>query len=903
MAQYPDISRFPSGLNKDRFRFLFQKEFDKLNPSNTNVNQTDYDNILKRSWSTYSVNLTDPSDNNNTNNSGGGTEDVGAGRKYTGAIMGFFGKALETQEQKNYLPDYKDEMIEVKDIMGTILDAQGNLNKLSVIGKNVLDNLGGQLELYYDQQTALITRVNIEAGLTGDLAKNFREELTNANPRLLQLGIGFDELAQSVKTAFDESGRFNLLNQETLERAGEIGLAYVGSLNELVGMYGDFEKVGLGAADAQESIARAGQSALELGLRSKNVTKDLSTNIGKLNEYGFKNGIDGLSSMVRKATEFRMSIGEAFKIAEKVMDPDGAIELSANLQVLGGAIGDFNDPLKLMYMATNNVEGLQDALIGAAKGLATYNSEQGRFEITGVNLRRAREMAKQLGVDYGELAKGAIAAAEKTSASADLMARGLKLDKQQEEFITNLAQMKDGKMVIEVGSSASLKEYFKGQSTVKLEELTQTQVDELMKYQNEFKQMSPEQIVKQQATSIENMKRDVNYIAALLRNQAGQAGDKVMMELLAKGTGKSLKELEKEFSDWSRGQTGDIKELKEKFIQQATNLIGTTESSIKKVFGSKENSTTPSKGGTSQNQSNTTKTSENGPAAAANDLNKQKGPVYDGGTYVNPNSGDNQKPVEPKVPPTPPTPQVPNKKEEEKKEPEKPITVNLDLSKQLINAKIINENPINTILSGESIKALEGQKNLTTTETNKTDNNFLSEFERKFGSINKENESKPLTINQTVPFLFKYSEDKPIDVNIANQSLFNELGKDRNLVFDQTKKTISDFSSNFEKEFGSINKDKEQNITKVDVNNDLNSKTIEIQKPNLENNEKSLLSKNNNQTNTEDQNKNLTVVEHKHVVEMRVTSTGPIVDVLARAMLKDPTIVSQFIERDVREFV
>ena len=772
-----------------------------------------------------------------SNSSGGGgrtnsTDEVGAGRRFTGGIMDFFGKALETQEKKEFLPDIKDEMIDVKDIMNTILDTQGNLNKLSVIGKNVLDNLGGQIELYYEQQTALINRVNVEAGLTGDLAKNFREELTNANPRLLQLGIGFDELAQAAKTAFEESGRFNLINQQTLERAGEIALAYVGSLNDLVGMYDDFEKVGLGAANAQERIADAGKEAIGLGLRAKNVTTELSRNVGKLNEYGFKNGVDGLSSMVRKATEFRMSMESVFTIADKVMNPDGAIELAANLQVLGGAIGDFNDPLKLMYMATNNVEGLQDALIGAASSLTTYNKEQGRFEITGVNLRRAKEMATQLGISYQDLAKGAVAAAERTSASADLMARGLKLDKKQEEFITNLAQMKDGKMVIEVGSSASLKDYFKGQSTVKLEELTQEQVNELMKYQDTLKNMSAEDIVKQQASSIENMKRDVNYIAALLRTQAGKIGETVVMETLASTTGKSLAELEKEFANFTKGQTEDIKTLRDKFVQQTTELIGSAKSGLNKT--SEDNKTTPSKGGSSQNQGNTTKTSENGPAAAANDLNKKKEPVYDSGKSVNPNVVNNQTQTQTVVPPTPPQAQIPPKKEEEKKETEKPITVNVDLSKQPVNAKIINENPINTNLSGESIKALDGQKKSTTTEPNKTDNKFLGDFESKYGRINEPKDKNPTQTGK-----------------VDNASL------DKKLV-----------------------------IEKVESSNAQNT-----------------LASNNNELNKTEENKSVATVEHKHIVEMRVTSTGPIVDVLARAMLKDPTIVSQFIERDVREFV
>jgi hypothetical protein len=781
----------------------------------------------------------------NTIVTGGNTKtndgETSTGQKVSGNIIEFFGKGLITQEKKEYLPGLSEEMIGVQNIMDTLLDSKGDLNDLSKIGENLINNLGGQLELYFEQQTGLIDRINKQAGLTGKLAKDFREELTNANPRLLQLGIGFDDLAASVKTAFEASGRFNLLNQQTLEKAGEIALAYVGDLNDLVRMYSEFEKVGLGASDAQEKIAKAGKEALGLGLRSQTVTTELNRNIGKLNEYGFKNGIDGLSTMVRKATEFRMSMDSVFTIADKVLNPDGAIELAANLQVLGGAIGDFNDPLKLMYMATNNVEGLQDALIGAASSLTTYNSEQGRFEITGVNLRRAKEMAAQLGISYQELAKGAVAAAERTSASADLMARGLNLDKKQEEFITNLAQMKGGKMVIEIGSSESLKKYFDGQSTVKLEELTQEQVNELMKYQNELKEMTSEQVVKQQASDIENMKRDVNYIAALLRIQAGRISSAVMMETLAATTGKSMKDLETSFAEWSKNQTGGIKELKDRFLVEVTKQIGTA-----KDFIDNKNKTN------NQNQTNN-QTKED----KKNQTVESKPKVENLFLNFDDRSKD-------KV----------------------PDSNNSDINKQ-------NTTPVNKT-DDKNKTVFTEPKNVN----NSLPNNFLSDFEKTYGSINKDNQKS---------FTFDINRDKPLDVKIAEESITKLVKKDVKPLLNEPKNVSTNsqnnFLSGFEKTYGSINKGNEQSVVKVNPQNIETQKNIDLQKAISEQNQKSSLVNNNEQKTNTEENKSVSTVVHKHIVEMNVSSTGPIVDVLARAMLKDPTIVSQFIGRDVREFV
>jgi hypothetical protein len=210
--------------------------------------------------------------------------------------------------------------------------------------------------------------------------------------------------------------------------------------------------VGISAENTIDSIEKGGESSLQLGLNARKVVKETADNISRINEFGFSKGVEGLNRMVQKSVEFRMNMNSVFKIAEDVFDPDKAINLSANLQAIGGAIGDFNNPLKIMYMATNNVEGLQDALIGVAGSLATYNKEQGKFELTGVNLRKARALAQELGIDYKELSNSAIASAERSAAATELMARGLDLKPEQKEFLTNISRMKGGRMVIDVSN-------------------------------------------------------------------------------------------------------------------------------------------------------------------------------------------------------------------------------------------------------------------------------------------------------------------------------------------------------------------------------------------------------------------------------------------------------------------
>ena len=366
----------------------------------------------------------------------------------------------------------------------TGLETEADLTDTVKLNEAILKQLKLESDLH--------TQINESMGMTGELSELFRDSIISTLPKAAMLGYDIQNISDAITSLSEKTGKLNIIASNTLEQGFETARAFGMTLPQLTEAMGEFEKVGYGAADTLDKINKAGMKSASLGLNARKTTQDLKNNIEKLNEYGFKNGVDGLNRMVQKAAEFRMNMAETFKVAEKVMNPESAIELTANMQMLGGAIGDLNDPLKLMYMATNNVEGLQDALQGAASTLATYNTEQQRFEITGANLRRAQEMAKTLGVDYKEFTKGAIAAQERILANDTLLSKGFNIDDKEMEFLTNLSSMKDGEMQIVVPKSLqeSLGKEL-GKNEVKLSELSDTQVALLKQYQDQLETKTP----------------------------------------------------------------------------------------------------------------------------------------------------------------------------------------------------------------------------------------------------------------------------------------------------------------------------------------------------------------------------------------------------------------------------
>ncbi len=284
--------------------------------------------------------------------------------------------------------------------------AQGGLNPIEILKSGA----GQAFEAIVDQlkmESELLSEVNSKVGISGELSDGLRKDMVAASVEASKYGVTLKDIGDLYTGMSEKSGKFAIINRDLIEKSVPVATALSKTMSEYADTISEFEKVGLGMDKTNKLLEQTTVRSTSLGLSAKKIATDIQTNISKLNEYGFQNGYKGLEKMAQKAAEFRMEMNSVTAIADKVFSPEGAIDMAANLQVLGGAMGDFNDPIKLMYNATNNVGGLQDALIGAAQGLATYNQEQGRFEITGVNLRKSKEMAAALGISMGELGKTA----------------------------------------------------------------------------------------------------------------------------------------------------------------------------------------------------------------------------------------------------------------------------------------------------------------------------------------------------------------------------------------------------------------------------------------------------------------------------------------------------------------
>ncbi len=395
-------------------------------------------------------------------------------------------------------------------------------------GLNIFDQLAaglsGAANLFasvvsdaYTREGDLLKAFTTKAGMAGQFASGFTESIMAVAPQAQLLGVSFGELKDATESMVSNSQKFANYQGESVLQAVRISAAYGATSKSLLENVEAFRDVGIGLTDASGKIEQIGKRSLSQGLSARATTKTVMDNLGKLNEFGFKNGVEGLGRMVQQAQALNFKMEETFKVAAKLYDPEGAIDLSANLQVIGGAIGDLADPIKLMYDATNNVESLQTSILGAAKSLATYNAEQGRFEVTGANLRRAKAMSDALGISMEQLTSSAIKGQVQMQAMSQIELFDLNED--QKQFVSNLATMKDGVVGFELPKDLQ-KELGINQAFLDMSSLNGEQMAKIAEAQKRLSERKTDDIIRDQYTVQTQSLNALNSIAMNIGNMA-----------------------------------------------------------------------------------------------------------------------------------------------------------------------------------------------------------------------------------------------------------------------------------------------------------------------------------------------------------------------------------------------
>lgn len=375
------------------------------------------------------------------------------------------GKAKEIAELKlKVLQEQTAEMEEQAKIMGNAL---GSVNRKSLAGAkllgeaakglgkafiglpNIVKKAYGELKgLGLFEMEKEMKKSALSMGILSKQSNDFRGTIVDAAKQTTLIGMGIKEVSQMQANYSEQIGRSVVLSKEGLVAMGELAAATSLGAEGAAKLSADMELQGVSAERTNKYVEQTLNDSHKMGVNATKVVKLLSNNMKMLNRYNFKEGVKGLTKMAQTVSKLGVDMEFAAGFSEKLWNVEGAVDMSAQLSVMGGAWAKMADPFHLMYMARNDMEGLAQEIGEAAKESVHFDKALGELKMDSKEIHRLKIIAEQTGMAYDDLATAAMNAAKFARIKGQVQ---FTMSKEEQEFLTNTAKLdENGKAFIEV---------------------------------------------------------------------------------------------------------------------------------------------------------------------------------------------------------------------------------------------------------------------------------------------------------------------------------------------------------------------------------------------------------------------------------------------------------------------
>ena len=266
------------------------------------------------------------------------------------------------------------------------------------------------------------------------LRKSMAESVTDVR----KLGGDIADVLKTQQEASSALGRNVILSNKTTEDLYATMKVTGQSVKEIVSNMAD---AGISSAKATNEMLKVVNVARESGVNAVAVSETVLKNMNALNKYNFEGGVAGLAKMAAQATSLRIDMSQTLGFAEKVFNPEGAIEVAAAMQRLGVSQSSLLDPLKLMDLSQNDPAELQNQIAEMSKQFVQLGKD-GHFEIMPGAKRQLREISSAMGISYDQLTKMALGSADLDKKMKEISFPSATED--QKKMIANMAEMGTG---------------------------------------------------------------------------------------------------------------------------------------------------------------------------------------------------------------------------------------------------------------------------------------------------------------------------------------------------------------------------------------------------------------------------------------------------------------------------
>jgi hypothetical protein len=344
--------------------------------------------------------------------------------------------------------------------------------------KDLLEDIKKEYQKAFNIDTILAQMNEVDAAAS-KLSKQFgtgRENILNLNKSLTDsitqvtlLGGEFSDIAGIQEAISKDLGKNVTANAETvtsLFRTSEV----VGQTTST--MVKNFKDVGIAADNIEKSMKGVVDQSRALGVNVQAVSKQVLDNMTSLNRVNFEGGVQGMAKMAAQAVSLRVSMKDSLDLAEKMFNPEQAIEMAAAMQRLGVAQGDLLDPLRLMELGQNDPAELQNQIAEMTKQFVQMGKD-GNFEIMPGAKLRLQEIGKELQIPYQTLVNMGISGKELEDKMSKIKFTS-DFNEEQQKFMASIAQMSGGEYKLKIdgeefGMNEAMEEFRR--SPEKLKEL------------------------------------------------------------------------------------------------------------------------------------------------------------------------------------------------------------------------------------------------------------------------------------------------------------------------------------------------------------------------------------------------------------------------------------------------
>jgi hypothetical protein len=408
--------------------------------------------------------------------------------------------------------------------------------------KKVWGSVTDEIKKAYEQATDFTSTWSKLDELSAEFVKNtgmgrertieMETSITQSATEILKFSKGIYTYEEALKRSAEIVGNISdATNRSLIGNAKEIeGIAVAMEATNVPSatLVKNFKDAGFSLSAIPKEMQKVTDYTRSIGVNTAEVSKGVVENLKNLNLYNFDNGIQGLTKMVSQSALFGVNMSNIYGLAEKMFDPEQAINMAASLQRLGVSTSALLDPLALMDMGQNNPAELQNQIVEMTKQFTYFDEKNQKFQILPGAQRQMREIGKELGIGADELARMALGSSELNKKMSEIRFPTLDtgpMSEEQKQMIANMSELRDGKYSVMVEQKDA-----QGFKTGIMEEkaITELSEEDIKTLSESSKPKAMEDIAKEQLTALNRIANAVTSTATapkagLFGSAGGQA--------------------------------------------------------------------------------------------------------------------------------------------------------------------------------------------------------------------------------------------------------------------------------------------------------------------------------------------------------------------------------------------